>query len=177
MTSGMRMMLQAALSAALLALVAACRSDGDIILMPDPTDETASQAPLVTVVYDANALGDRSYNDLVYEGVERAALFAPADSYGQTFTEWGPYIAQEMGIPFSHNEQFTDNADLLRRLKNYYGELARQGLVGQQLHERQLLRHRIAEPARGTGSHVHIVNSANFGNLYTTGPQEFFTRQ
>lgn len=106
-----------------------------------------------------------------------AALFAPADSYGQTFTEWGPYIAQEMGIPFSHNEQFTDNANLLRRLKNYYGELARQGLVGQQLHERQLLRHRIAEPARGTGSHVHIVNSANFGNLYTTGPQEFFTRQ
>ena len=52
-----------------------------------------------------------------------AALFAPADSYGQTFTEWGPYIAQEMGIPFSHNEQFTDNADLLRRLKDYYGEL------------------------------------------------------
>jgi len=24
------------------------------------------------------------------------------------------------------------------------------------------------------GSHVHIVNSAHFGNLYTTGPQEFF---
>ena len=23
------------------------------------------------------------------------------------------------------------------------------------------------------GSHVHIVNSANFGNLYTTGPSEF----
>lgn len=27
------------------------------------------------------------------------------------------------------------------------------------------------------GSHVHIVNAARFGNLYTTGPQEFFTRQ
>ena len=26
------------------------------------------------------------------------------------------------------------------------------------------------------GSHVHIVNSADFGNLYTTGPQEFFTQ-
>jgi glycosylphosphatidylinositol transamidase (GPIT) subunit GPI8 len=24
------------------------------------------------------------------------------------------------------------------------------------------------------GSHVHIVNSSSFGNLYTTGPQEFF---
>ena len=27
------------------------------------------------------------------------------------------------------------------------------------------------------GSHVHIVNSAQFGNLYTTGPQEFFERK
>lgn len=26
------------------------------------------------------------------------------------------------------------------------------------------------------GSHVRIVNSANFGNLYTTGPQEFFEK-
>ena len=29
---------------------------------------------------------------------------------------------------------------------------------------------------RTLGSHVHIVNSANFGNLYTTGPQEFFVK-
>ena len=27
------------------------------------------------------------------------------------------------------------------------------------------------------GSHVHIVNSAYFGNLYTTSPQEFFYKQ
>ena len=26
------------------------------------------------------------------------------------------------------------------------------------------------------GSHVHIVNSAHLGNLYTTGPQEFFVK-
>lgn len=26
------------------------------------------------------------------------------------------------------------------------------------------------------GSHVHIVNSSHFGNLYTTGPQEFFEK-
>jgi hypothetical protein len=26
------------------------------------------------------------------------------------------------------------------------------------------------------GSHVHIVNSSSFGNLYTTGPQEFFEK-
>ena len=30
---------------------------------------------------------------------------------------------------------------------------------------------------RTLGSHVHVVNSAHFGNLYTTGPQEFFEKK
>lgn len=59
------------LAAALLA--AACTKDGNTIFVPDPNEEKASTAPLVTVVYDANALGDHSYNDLIYEGVERVA--------------------------------------------------------------------------------------------------------
>lgn len=46
---------------------------GDVIYQTDPTDK-ASTAPIVTVLYDANALGDGSYNDLIYQGVERAAL-------------------------------------------------------------------------------------------------------
>lgn len=53
--------------------VAACTKDGDTIYQPDPNEEAASTAPLVTVIYDADALGDRSYNDLIYEGVERTA--------------------------------------------------------------------------------------------------------
>lgn len=40
---------------------------------PDPSD-VPSGAPLVTVLYDPGALGDRSYNDLIYSGVEQAAL-------------------------------------------------------------------------------------------------------
>jgi basic membrane protein A len=58
-------------AAALLSV--ACTKDGDTIYKPDPNEETASTVPLVTVIYDANALGDRSYNDLIYEGVERTA--------------------------------------------------------------------------------------------------------
>lgn len=54
--------------------VAACTKDGDTVYLPDPNEETASTAPLVTVIYDADALGDHSYNDLIYEGVERTAL-------------------------------------------------------------------------------------------------------
>ncbi len=54
-------------------LSASCTKEGDTIYLPDPNEEKASTAPLVTVIYDANALGDHSYNDLIYEGVERSA--------------------------------------------------------------------------------------------------------
>ena len=54
-------------------LLTGCTEKGDIIYLPDPDEEKASTAPLVTVLYDANALGDKSYNDLIYEGVERTA--------------------------------------------------------------------------------------------------------
>ncbi len=56
-----------------LLLTAACSKEGRTIYLPDPDEETAGNVPLVTVIYDADALGDRSYNDLIYEGVERAA--------------------------------------------------------------------------------------------------------
>ena len=52
-----------------------------------------------------------------------AALFAPDDSYGHTFYNWGPFQAVEMGIPFSHNELFSSDADLRQRMKAYYDEL------------------------------------------------------
>ena len=52
-----------------------------------------------------------------------AALFAPDDSYGHTFFNWGPFQAEEMGIPFSHNELYTSDVDLRKRMKAYYDEL------------------------------------------------------
>ena len=64
------------LSAALLAAVmmpAACTREGNIIYEPDPDEPMASTAPLVTVIYNKDGLGDRSYNDLIYQGVEEAA--------------------------------------------------------------------------------------------------------
>ena len=54
-------------------LLVACTKQAGVIYMPDPDEEAASTVPLVTVIYDADALGDRSYNDLIYEGVERTA--------------------------------------------------------------------------------------------------------
>ena len=54
-------------------LMAACTKEGDTVYMPDPTEEQASNAPIVTVIYGDNSLGDRSYCDMIYEGVERTA--------------------------------------------------------------------------------------------------------
>ncbi len=59
-----------------------------------------------------------------------AALFSPADSYGRTFHEWGPFQAEEMGIPFSHNEQYADDADLRRRMMAYHKELSALSTLG-----------------------------------------------
>jgi len=67
----MRYFLYMVLSCAALVLTA-CTKDGDTIYVPDPAD-AASTTPLVTVIYDPDALGDHSYNDLIYLGVEKAA--------------------------------------------------------------------------------------------------------
>ena len=56
----------------LLLALTGCTKGGDVVCQTDPADQ-ASTAPIVTVLYDANALGDGSYNDLIYQGVERAA--------------------------------------------------------------------------------------------------------
>ena len=54
-------------------MLSACTKEGDTISQWDPDEPKASTTPLVTVIYGQDALGDRSYNDLIYQGVEEAA--------------------------------------------------------------------------------------------------------
>ena len=61
--------------------------------------------------------------NFVHDKSTPAALFAPDDSYGRTFYDWGPYQAEEMGIRFSHNDMYSSDADLRQRMKAYYDEL------------------------------------------------------
>ena len=68
--------------------------------------------------------------DLKLKTSTPAAMFSPNDSYGRTFFDWGPYQAEEMGIPFSHNEQYTDDADFRRRMKDYFDELTQLPIFG-----------------------------------------------
>lgn len=56
-----------------LVFLTSCTKDGDTIYQTDPEDQ-ASTAPLVTVIYDPNALGDRGYNDLIYKKVTYLAF-------------------------------------------------------------------------------------------------------
>ena len=53
-------------------LLTGCTKEGDTIYLPTPDEEQPSTAPLVTVIYGPDGLGDRSYFDLIYKGVEAA---------------------------------------------------------------------------------------------------------
>ena len=55
----------------ILCLAVSCTKDGDIIYKDDP-DFEPTRTPLVTVIYSPDGLGDQSYNDLIYKGVEDA---------------------------------------------------------------------------------------------------------
>ena len=52
---------------------AACTKDGNTIYQTNPDEEKPSTAPLVTVIYGPNSLGDRSYCDKIYRGIEASA--------------------------------------------------------------------------------------------------------
>ena len=66
----MRKKLLLVLAASLL--LTCCTKEGDVIYQTDPADAPSAK-PLVTVIYDPNAVGDGNYNDLIYQGVEQAA--------------------------------------------------------------------------------------------------------
>ncbi len=50
----------------------------------------------------------------------KAALFTPRNLYGQTFYEWAPFQAEELGIGFGYCYRYTDNTTLLDQFNDYY---------------------------------------------------------
>jgi len=99
------------LLATMLALVA-CTKDGDTIYQINPDEEKPSTAPLVTVIYGPNGLGDRSYNDLIYKGVEAAAK-----KYGLRTLQLSPE-SEELGLAYLETmfKQMENAQDTVRRL-------------------------------------------------------------
>ena len=57
-----------------------------------------------------------------------SALFAPADTYGQTFIEWVPFHADELGIGFCLYEQYANDESLYQDYRQYLNDLPGSGL-------------------------------------------------
>lgn len=101
----------ATLLLAFVALFTAC-DKGDTIVLPDPGDPQPDTSPLVTVIYEPGALGDQTYNDLIYQGVEEAAQL-----YGLRTMQLSPQTVDE-GLAYLELlfRQFSEPADSIRRL-------------------------------------------------------------
>ena len=56
-------------------------------------------------------------------GAKQAALYAPAGTYGQTFVEWAPFQANELGISFKVCEQYADTTAFYQSLRAYYNDI------------------------------------------------------
>lgn len=54
-------------------LFVCCTKEGNTIYQVNPDEEQPSTAPLVTVIYGPNSLGDRAYCDKIYRGIEATA--------------------------------------------------------------------------------------------------------
>ncbi|MBP5717984.1 MAG: hypothetical protein J6X53_03255 [Abditibacteriota bacterium] len=81
-----------------------------VIHLPDPEEPQASTAPIVTVIYDPGALGDRTYNDLIYLGVEEAAT-----RLGLRTVQLSPKDYEE-GIAYLEAMKMAVKEDTVRRL-------------------------------------------------------------
>ncbi|MBQ8712696.1 MAG: hypothetical protein IJ551_07770 [Prevotella sp.] len=94
-----------------LILTTSCTKEGDIIYQSDPKDQ-ASTVPLVTVIYDPNALGDKGYNDLICQGVEMAA-----HKYGLRTMQLSPATVDE-GLAYLQMmfQVMATTQDTIRRL-------------------------------------------------------------
>ena len=90
----------------------ACTKDGNTIYQTNPDEEKPSTAPLVTVIYGPNSLGDRSYCDKISMGVEAAAK-----KYGVRTLQLSPE-SEEQGLAYLEMmfQQMENATDSVRRL-------------------------------------------------------------
>lgn len=93
-------------------MLTCCTKDGETIYLPTPGEEQPAATPLVTVIYGPNGLGDRSYNDLIFKGVEAAAK-----KYGIRTLQLSPE-SEEQGMVYLETmfQQMESATDTVRRL-------------------------------------------------------------
>lgn len=150
----------------LVTLLWSC-DEGETVVMPNPDDPVASTAPLVTVIYDPDALGDRSYNDLIYQGVEEAA-----QRYGLRTMQLSPQTVAE-GETYIETlfSQLAAATDTVRRLtivagSSYDTLLRRSNSLLEQNSRAALLYLETDTPLEGKGSTLYLPY---YGAMYEAG--------
>lgn len=147
-------------------LLTCCTKEGDIIYQTDP-DDAAPTTPLVTVIYDPNAVGDGNYNDLIYQGVEQAAK-----QYGLRTMQLSPSTREE-GLAYLQTlfQQMSAAQDTVHRLfivaAASYDDYLRQNndrLAANPYAD--LLYLETAKPLEGKGS---TLNLSYYGAMYEAG--------
>lgn len=147
-------------------IFASCSKGGDVIYEPDPADE-ASTSPLVAVIYDPNALGDRGYNDLIYQGVEKAAR-----KYHLRTMQLSPLTVDE-GLAYLQMmfQSMSAAEDSIRRLfivaaASYDGYLRKNNSRLESNPYADLLYLETATPLAGKGSTLYL---SYFGAMFEAG--------
>lgn len=156
-------------------LMAGCTKETNPVYLPDPAD-AADTSPLVTVIYDPGALGDLSYNDLLYAGVERAAV-----QKGLRTRQLSPRSKEE-GLRYISGvfNQMSSPADTTRQLlivtgSSYDDFLRANNRRLEANPNAELLYFETTRPLEGKGSSIHI---AFYGAMYEAGAlSRFFSSQ
>ena len=148
------------------AFFTSCTKEGDTIYQLDPKDQ-ADNAPLVMVVYDPNALGDRGYNDLIYNGVENVA-----NKYGLRTMQFSPETVDE-GLAFLQVlfQTMTDTNDTIHRLivvaaASYDDYLRKNNSLLDSFPNTDLLYFETETPLAGKGSSFYMKY---YGAMYEAG--------
>ncbi len=151
----------------LLATLVACSKEGDTIYLPDPAERQASTAPLVIVIHSIEGVGDQSYNDLIYSGVEEAAL-----KHGLRTLQLVPSTQKEAQtyLESLFQEMSTVN-DTVRRLcivaSSDYDDFVRKNNKRLEGNDRaSLLYLESSQPLEGKGSTLYLPY---YGAMYEAG--------
>jgi len=143
-----------------------CSKETSPIYLPDP-DDTSDTSPLVTVLYDPGALGDLSYNDLIYAGVENTAV-----QHGLRTCQLSPRSKEE-GLRYLSDifDRLGSAVDTTRQLLivagSSYDTFLRANNHRLEANPRaDLLYFEATKPLEGKGSSVHL---AFYGAMYEAG--------
>ena len=129
-----------------------CQQKGKPLILPTATSESLIRRYAITSTGDGQqpflwslTETDISFSEVMLsrhaqmirqeklsgEVADSAGLFTPDNIYGQTFYEWAPFQATELGIGFRRIEQYSDSETLYQKMRAFYGSMSnfRENLV------------------------------------------------